>query len=121
MLLEPSCTSDLALGSYFFMTRRDADEGHRIVFERDAGRPVDREAPDARRRPGALDDELKQTGDLVLHGDGAAGKISALQQAGQAAGMAPQDAGTAATSIASFPRGLLDWLSADCARHSGRA
>jgi len=27
VLLEPSCVSDLALGSYFFMTRRDADEG----------------------------------------------------------------------------------------------
>jgi len=27
VLLEPSCVSDLALGCYFFMTRRDADEG----------------------------------------------------------------------------------------------
>lgn len=27
VLLEPSCVSDLALGSYFLMTRRDADEG----------------------------------------------------------------------------------------------
>lgn len=27
VLLQPSCTSDLALGSYFYMTRRDADEG----------------------------------------------------------------------------------------------
>jgi predicted Zn-dependent protease len=27
VLLEPSCTSDLALGSYLFMARRDADEG----------------------------------------------------------------------------------------------
>jgi predicted Zn-dependent protease len=27
VLLEPSCVSDLALGSYLFMTRRDADEG----------------------------------------------------------------------------------------------
>ena len=27
VLLEPSCTADLALGAYFFMTRRDADEG----------------------------------------------------------------------------------------------
>jgi hypothetical protein len=26
-LLEPSCVSDLGLGAYFFMTRRDADEG----------------------------------------------------------------------------------------------
>lgn len=27
VLLEPSCVADLALGAYFFMTRRDADEG----------------------------------------------------------------------------------------------
>jgi predicted Zn-dependent protease len=27
VLLEPSCAADLALGSYSFMTRRDADEG----------------------------------------------------------------------------------------------
>jgi predicted Zn-dependent protease len=27
VLFEPSCVSDLALGAYFFMTRRDADEG----------------------------------------------------------------------------------------------
>jgi predicted Zn-dependent protease len=27
VLLEPSCVSDLAIGSYFLMTRRDADEG----------------------------------------------------------------------------------------------
>jgi predicted Zn-dependent protease len=27
VLLQPSCTSDLALASYFFMARRDADEG----------------------------------------------------------------------------------------------
>src|SRR5262249_12147536 len=27
VLLEPSCTADLALGAYSFMNRRDADEG----------------------------------------------------------------------------------------------
>jgi predicted Zn-dependent protease len=27
VLLEPSCTADIALGAYHFMTRRDADEG----------------------------------------------------------------------------------------------
>lgn len=27
VLLEPSCAADLAIGAYFFMTRRDADEG----------------------------------------------------------------------------------------------
>src|SRR5436190_23367147 len=32
-------------------------------------------------------------------GDGASGKISGLQQAGQAAGMPPEDANAAATSI----------------------
>ena len=38
VLLEPSCVSDLALGSYFFMARRDADEG-RSPYSNGAGRP----------------------------------------------------------------------------------
>lgn len=36
VLLEPSCTADLALGAYGFMTRRDADEG-RSPFSRPGG------------------------------------------------------------------------------------
>ena len=36
VLLEPSCTVDLALGAYFFMTRRDADEG-RSPYSRPGG------------------------------------------------------------------------------------
>ena len=36
VLLEPSCTADLALGAYSFMARRDADEG-RSPFSRPGG------------------------------------------------------------------------------------
>jgi predicted Zn-dependent protease len=36
VLLEPSCTADLALGAYHFMTRRDADEG-RSPYSRPGG------------------------------------------------------------------------------------
>ena len=36
VLLEPSCTADLAIAAYWFMTRRDADEG-RSPFSRPGG------------------------------------------------------------------------------------